>query len=240
MSAADASSQKSLPWGGIVGLALMALTVLAGTLLDSERVGAATGVDLAQLPEQIGEWKSSQSLKMDPSSRDTLQLNSYVKRFYSKPDGSRVYLYAGYWDKQSGEHQAAKHSPVTCLPSNGWSISSPKKVELAKPSFKVNRLTGAFGKGNNLFYYWFYTANETYLDEWKALIKISVGNLFHGRSDGGIVELSIPYGDAYSEEKADAILEEFVSVLLPALSEVTKTAQATETASVAQTTAEKS
>lgn len=215
-------NKKSFPLGALTGLILIATFAIGGSFLDLERTAVSTGIDLKDLPKKIGHWEQSSSLEMKSSSRDTLQLSSYVKRHYSRPDGASVYLYAGHWDKQSGEHQAAKHSPVTCLPANGWSITSPKRIDVEGIDFQVNRLSGSVGKTTSLVYYWFYTASETYLQEWKALIKISMGNLFHGRSDGGIVEMSVSYGNGKTEQKADEILADFTAALSPEMQKLIK------------------
>jgi|GEM_PF-5211365 len=171
----------------------------AGRLTPEQKTGhtqASQHVDLNSLPMQIGEWRGEEAQGLSLKERDTLKLDSYLKRSYVNSSGQRIYLYIGYWQSQSGDYQAAKHSPTICLPSNGWTISEIERVSIGTPnepssqSVDVNRMRGSFQQHNQMFYYWFFSGQEIYRNEWQALLFLAKEQFLHNRSDGGIVEVS--------------------------------------------------
>ncbi|HQH26399.1 MAG TPA: EpsI family protein, partial [Oligoflexia bacterium] len=91
------------------------------TRLSAAEVAA---VDLRALPYQLGRWRGVDGPGLAKVARDILKLDHALKRTYTDADGNMIDLYIGYWTHQSGEHQAAKHSPAICLPANGWSTWS--------------------------------------------------------------------------------------------------------------------
>lgn len=197
-----------------------------------QRIDAQAGVDvqLESLPMTLGDWTGKDGEGLGIRELETLQLSRYVRRLYTNANKESLLLYIGYWKKQSGEYQAAKHSPRLCLPSNGWKIveESEKQVQttLAQSSpFVASRLVGGYANGEYLFYYWFFTGEETYFRESKALLSIASGRLLHGRSDGGIVEISAPIRKDIPRPQAllqaEQSIENFIHELSPALKSIT-------------------
>ena len=183
--------------------------------------------DLVKLPMTIGGWHGQDTDKLSERSQDILQLDQYVRRIYSNEQGESVFVYIGYWKRQSGEHQAAKHSPLMCLPANGWKISqpSPRRIDFpAGGGFTVRELSGQEKTVPVLFYYYFFSGTETYLDETEALFHIIHETLFNGRSDGGIVEISTDIKNTGSAEdskaKTQQMLDRFFADFYPVLSEL--------------------
>ena len=209
------------------GTILAFLTLLVSTAFVQLQLNKAevTSADIAieSLPMKLGDWQGKDTEGLDIRSQDILKLTRYVKRLYTNPEGDRVILYVGYWQTQTGDYQAAKHSPALCLPANGWSIQfKPVRQVNIKNSDSVDtkRIVGEIRDTPYLFYYWFFSGEKNYTEEWQALINISFEKLFRGRSDGGIVEISIPIrgGDKIAgEERANEILEDFLEEFYPEL-----------------------
>lgn len=213
--------------GSLLALAIL-LIVSIGFHVHLKRIKALPAVDVAieQLPKQLGKWEGQDTKGIDIRSQEILQLTRYVKRSYQRPDGATVTLYIGYWQKQSGDYQAAKHSPLLCLPSNGWSVRHKEPVQLSfaeaqGSKVQAKRIIGEMRNQAHLFYYWFFTGEENYSEEWRALMNISLQKFFYGRSDGGIIELSTPIRSGISrqaaEDEASAIIEDFLNDLYPEL-----------------------
>ena len=192
---------------------------------DTESVEA---LDFKDFPMQFGDWKGEDSVGLDIRSLDILKLSTYVRRRYTNSAGESVFLYIGYWATQSGEYQAAKHSPALCLPSNGWQTTSlsdtqidPTNISNLDEPIVIRRLLGTFRKTSEVFHYWFFAGNKYYSQEWYALIKLSISNLLYGRNDGGIVEISsdLPTGVSQDEalRKADQTIDSFKAELIPYL-----------------------
>lgn len=185
----------------------------------------ALRVPLIELPMEFGDWKGRDATPMDAESHDILKLDQYLRRYYENSKGQGVFVYVGYWEKQSGEHQAAKHSPLMCLPANGWKISSPQSREIAMGGTNgdqhARQLVGLIKDQSLLFYYWFFSGEQTYVDETEALFRIAKEAILRGRSDGGIVELSILLNGSGPQEEivaqTEATLQDFVRSFVPEL-----------------------
>ena len=219
--------------GTLIALLTVLLVILACRYyLAALDRSAALDVLVERLPLQLGEWKGEDTVGLDIRSREILRLDRFVKRRYTNGKGEQVFLYVGYWQKQTGEYQAAKHSPELCLPSNGWHIRREEPRSIAfqdAPAVEAKRLVGDVSNIPFLFYYWFFTGLENYAQEWQALIKISFEKIFSGRSDGGIVEISSPLPTAPAPAEAliqqTAVIEDFVRALYPELRKLTNSAQ---------------
>lgn len=234
---------------GSIALATILLLTLGFRHHISELASRpAADVQIEQLPMKLGDWQGRESVGLDVRSQEILKLDRYVKRSYTNSKGEQVLLYVGYWKRQTGEYQAAKHSPALCLPSNGWHTQPGGTVTLTAGSLQSGSLqSGSLQSGpaptspggtpitakkiigelkgqSHLFYYWFFTGDSNYADEWQALLRISLENFFVGRSDGGIIEISTPIGftagNKAAAEDAERVIEEFAAEFTPALLEL--------------------
>lgn len=215
--------------GLVVALLLLSLTALATAY---QKTVTSTlephPIALEQLPKFLPGWEGKDGTSLTDDVRDILQLDKFVKRAYTNSQQQSILLYIGYWTKQSGEHQAAKHSPSICLPANGWNITrQPKEYILFDDTsiepLHVKRLIGGVRDKQSLFTYWFFTGEHTYNEEWSALTRISIEAAIYGRSDGGIVEISAPiihdkttsFEQALKEAKLRS--DNFIKALYPEL-----------------------
>lgn len=203
----------------VVLLALIFVKALSGDLLAVSEVE----IDLDALPYEFAGWKGQDSDGLDDKSKLILQLDKYVKRVYQNQDGDRVYLYIGYWKKQNGDQQAAKHSPALCLPSNGWQLGKREFTSFLAQgeSIPVKKIYADFRDSKFLFHYYFFAGQKFYAQEWKALLNISLQTITGSRSDGGIVEaytaVNSKYGNKVESEKSDEVLSKFLKDLTPYL-----------------------
>ena len=216
-----------------LGSLLSFLIILASLAISDYFVSRANKSDsdvfIEKLPEVIGSWRAVSAQGIEIKSREVLKLDRYVKRLYRHQDGRTVHIYVGYWKKQTGDSQAAKHSPRLCLPSNGWVTTrfEPSNLKFDNPQespITASVLQGDIRSTRTLFYYWFFAGRKTYHQDWKALMNISLERLVTGRSDGGIVEIgtSISTNKDYPTAKADsmATLQEFSKIFWPELNKI--------------------
>lgn len=218
--------------------------LLIPTYLLSFRIQSAVqrvegrSLALTSFPADLGAWHGASSSTLDARSQDVLQLDEYIRRDYRNEDGRSIFLYVGYWKKQSGEHQAAKHSPLMCFPANGITISHPEERTLPGTTLvsgsnlvPVSRLLAKDRQQTSVYYYWFFSGNESYRDESSALFHIIHQTIFYGRSDGGIIEMSAPVGEPVDspeqQGKAEATVREFAALFVPQLQKMLD-AQTTE------------
>ena len=215
-----------------LGTLVASLLIFAAVWLDETVALRAKdnphAIQVDQLPENFANWLMIENSEMEHTSRQVLDLDSYVRRAYRDKDGNLVFLYVGYWQKQSGDKQSAKHTPRLCLPSNGWLISAQPAVQLESAKGKeltASVILGQYQMTQSLFYYWFFTGERTFYQDWKALIYIGIERLLSGRSDGGIVEISTvlnreKYRDR-AQEMAQDTLQRFSADFWPLLLDMT-------------------
>lgn len=230
--------------GCVVALCLISLCGLVSWRVQSETGFKSRDVVINNLPDVLNSWVKVDEQPLDVMSREILNLSRFIRRSYKKnvskndlfrpEDGllqgnkDVVSLYIGYWEKQTGDSQAAKHSPRLCLPSNGWVISSSgkEKIQIGQDELEYQSIVALHDQQATLFHYWFFSGETTYHQDWKALITISIEKFFRGRSDGGIVEVYTPirgdmaYGQALEEAKARLI--DFKQAMYPALDGIIK------------------
>ncbi len=203
----------------LLGIALLLVGALSGDFLKV----ADTEIALEELPYEFAGWKGQDSAGLDDKSKLILQLDKYAKRVYQNENGDIVYLYIGYWKKQNGEHQAAKHSPVLCLPSNGWQLGKRELTNMSLGNLKIpfKKVYADLKDKKYLFHYYFFAGKKFYAQEWKALLNISLQTMSGSRSDGGIVEaytqIRSSSGNKIENEKSDKILTKFLNDLTPYL-----------------------
>lgn len=184
-----------------------------------------TDVPIEELPMNLGRWHGQNLSLLAEREKNILQIDRSLRRVYTNNQGRSLFIYIGYWKKQSGEHQAAKHSPTICLPANGWRIHRQEKNETifedkGQPhSLLTSRLLAEINNKSALFYYWFFRGEKTFADDWQALLGTSTGTFFTGRSDGGIVEISmdLPISGQKNPDFhiAEETLEDFLSAFYP-------------------------
>lgn len=216
--------------GTMVAFCLLSATAIAAHYLEGKLEAASKrDILIESLPLELGQWRGEDLPGLGVRPREILRLDRALRRIYRNSKGDEVFIYIGYWSQQSGEHQAAKHSPAVCLPANGWRVSHRERrvlrdtgAPLANKSttLTVNSLLGELNHERSLFYYWFFSGEKRYAEEWQALIYIVLETFLHQRSDGGIIELSARVPKAKEIDQAVAepkkVLEEFAEAFLPA------------------------
>lgn len=215
----------------LLGCVLTVLCLVSGLWIIDRRtsLGASVSqvsVDIDKLSNDLGEWKGEPGGTLGAMELDILRLDRYIKRNYVRAsDKSAVFVYLGYWKKQTGDYQAAKHSPLVCFPSNGWRIYDIETSKISKadaPSETLltsARLTGDIENQTYVTYFWFFTGERIYTQDWQAMLHSSVETLLTGRSDGGIVELMNPVRKDLPREEAIKLaqtqIEDFLREFYP-------------------------
>lgn len=205
-------------------LLIVAAAILNTLLAHRLHTVSSASVDIEAFPQQLGAWNTSSADSLDPRSRDILQLDRYIRRLYAQPGQPGVYAYIGYWKEQTGETQAAKHSPSLCLPANGWKIERLEPIVFQAPNgiaLPVNRIVGDFDHKRALFYYWFFSGEDYYAQEWQSLARVMWNALLGKRTDGGIIELSVALTEQPDKARALAdaehTMQDFTKEFAPAL-----------------------
>lgn len=220
----------------VVGLFVSVSTLLSAYCFSeglfprffSTKTDTRRTVNLSKFPMEFTSWKGKESSKLSDTELRVLNLDSWLRREYTNTDGHSILLYAGYWKHQTGDSQAAKHSPLLCLPSNGWSIRDIQVrpvTSLGDFSSKSGilssvRLIAEMANQVTVVYFWFFSSNKTYTSDFGAIFNTGINEIVHGRSDGGIVEITVPVEVVKgnldtSIEYSDLIAERFIVDFYP-------------------------
>jgi len=112
---------------------LIALIILLATSVAVEAVRimsdapAAFAPDFATLPMKIGDYQG-QNREVDEFIRSYLGAEQMLERLYTGPDGavSVTLIYGANWRDV--------HSPVSCLPAQGWLIVADERIQVPAPT----------------------------------------------------------------------------------------------------------
>lgn len=212
----------------LVGLSFC-IIILAATnawylIANKQSQNTIPKIEIESLPLVMGDWSGQKTAALNERSELILQLDQYIKRIYRNSRGDSIYLYIGYWNNQTGDHQSAKHSPKMCLPANGWNITKLDQSNLNSKefdNFKASNILGKLRNDSQIFRYWFFKGREMFADEGKVLLKTTIAKMLGERSDGGIIELSIKTS-GFSNDIAhqQKILDDFQANLTTELSKI--------------------
>lgn len=147
-----------------------------------------------QFPSEVGKWKQSAEMVMEPEVMNALQPDDYIARAYQTADGRRaVTLFVGYFN--SRRDGRAPHSPQWCLPGAGWKSMSSKIIDLPlepSGSFPANEYLIEKGLSKELVFYWYHQGGRAVANEVAAQIYSIPDLILHGRTDVALIRIMVP------------------------------------------------
>jgi EpsI family protein len=150
---------------------------------------------------------------LDPDTARVLGADQYVHRFYRGGAGTIEMDVAYYSQPRVG---ANMHSPLNCLPGNGWEVDTVRMLPIATASgtWDVQSLVVNRGRTRYAMAYCFQTRQRVLGGELSTRLSLLGDALQRRPTDAGIVRLMMPIGDGASEERT---LAHFASELIPQL-----------------------
>lgn len=157
---------------------------------------------------------------LDSDVERVLGADEYLVADYSN-NQNNINLLLTYYDSQT--HGSGIHSPEVCLPGGGWEVSDWKQKPVGvatgegEISFTVNRAVIQLGLQRQLVYYWFEQRGRRIVNDFEAKFVVAWDSVLGKRTDGGLVRLVTPIGNAESEAEADERLQSFMNEIVPEL-----------------------
>jgi len=114
---------------------------------------------LALFPSDLGAWRGGASVPFEPKIMDVLHLDDFVNREYRAPSGQSAWLYIGYYASQRTGETA--HSPLKCLPGNGWEPVQMGTVDVSpsgqtpREPVRISRYVVQKGIDRQVIYFWY-------------------------------------------------------------------------------------
>ena len=192
-------------------LAATAIIVIQGALLYSanrpETVPSSR--PLAGVPAMLGLWRLTQEGVVDQETRDVLQADDLLNRYYSDGSAGANLFVAAFRSQRTGK---APHSPKNCLPGSGWEplVSDEYSFDpgVGAP-ITVNRYVVAHGDDRSLVLYWYQSRDRVVAGEYKAKFWVVVDSMRLNRTDTALVRVVVPIVNR-DEEAATKMASDFV------------------------------
>jgi exosortase D (VPLPA-CTERM-specific) len=147
----------------------------------------------------------------------TLAVDDYLLANYTREREPWVNLYGAWYANQSGGQSS--HSPRTCIPGGGWTITELGETSLASDAgaMKVNRAVIQKGEHRQLVYYWFSQRGRTLTSELAVKWYILHDGIRSGRTDGALLRLVTPVPPNEDLARAEQRLGAFLAAVGPRL-----------------------
>jgi EpsI family protein len=209
-----------------IGVPLGAASLLlvagaAGSLaIENRQEAIPRHAPLSTFPLTVGEWTGVDG-QLAPEILDQLKLTDYLMVSYSAADGRwPVELYVAYYGSQ--RTGVSVHSPRACLPGGGWQIEAFDQMEIEEgrpdgSALAVNRALISLGDQKALVYYWFMQRGRYLTNEYLVKWYIFWDSLTRNRTDGAMVRVTVPVGNATELDAADLQAAEFIRAAHPKL-----------------------
>jgi EpsI family protein len=183
-------------------------------------VAPAVPATLGELPMALAPWAGFTAPALPPEVLETLAADDYIRRYYARATApalqEAVEMDISYYAQP--RVGANMHSPLNCLPGNGWQITQMDTVPLAGlDNVRVQALTVQRGQHRFAMAYWFQSRDRVITGEASTRFQLLADALQRRPTDTGIVRVMAPVTDARSAH--DVVLA-FASRLVPELTRV--------------------
>jgi EpsI family protein len=205
----------------LVGIVLLVMTTAVLRISGAQEAPPPKPA-FAEFPLAIAAWQG-QDLRIEADVLNVLKADDVMMRVYQHqtPDHAAtrqpatLWLYAGYYKSQ--REGATYHSPMNCLPGNGWTILSREEVPLTigdRP-LRVNRVVIGKGLDKQMILYWYQDRGRIIASEYRAKGYLIWDAMTKNRTDGALVRISVPVGE--SSEEAFDVGRQFLQDAFPLL-----------------------
>jgi exosortase D (VPLPA-CTERM-specific) len=203
-----------------IALALLSSSALASYHFQERQEIIPERKAFINFPLQIKSWQGKNEY-LEKHYLDALQLTDYVIINYVQAEtNSAVNFYTAYF--QSQRTGATIHSPRSCIPGDGWQITSFTQqnlpdIKMDGISINVDRAIIEKGDSKQLVYYWFHQRGRSLTNEYLLKWYLFYDAITMNRTDGSLIRLVTSIGPGEDEELADKRLQNFLRDLTPEL-----------------------
>lgn len=168
----------------------------------------------AAVPLVFDAWIGRDAPPLDPGIAKTLAADRYVHRYYGRRgtgSGSRpadIEMDIAYYARP--EAGAAMHSPLNCLPGNGWQVLESRSVSrpIGGTAAPMRTLVVARGADRVAMSYWYQNRGAFVSDEYRQRFELLKNGLRGRPTDAAIVRVM-----ALDTAEGHVLLSQFTRVL---------------------------
>lgn len=167
------------------------------------------------LQESLGKIAGYKLVNTVPLSQDiqeTLDLDDYLFANY-KGKNEYVNLYIGYYF--SAAKMSAAHSPLVCLPSQGWDVDKPKMGQLSVGDNVINyaETEASTQEQTDLILYWYQSSKSTSPHIFVNKINTLFSKLTRNREEHAFVRVTVSSSGGANDARKQAI--DFIEAFYP-------------------------
>lgn len=169
---------------------------------------------LADFPLAFDEWEGQEAPELDPEVAEVLAADYYLHRYYVGEPGVVEMDVAYYNQRRVG---ASMHSPLNCLPGNGWTITDTRMVpvQTATGTWHVQELTVKRKTSVFALAYWYQNRDRILTGETATRFRLLADSLQGRPADVGLVRVMTRLSDERGPERN--AVSSFAAVLIPEL-----------------------
>ena len=174
---------------------------------------------LSNLPLSLHDWEGADAAALDAETAKILAADQYLHRYYVGEDGEVELDVAYYSQRRVG---ASMHSPLNCLPGNGWTVSSSRDLTLPTPQGDrvVRELTVRRNKALFAMAYWYQSHERVLTGELATRFQLLKDSLRQRPADVGLVRVMTRLTNEDAPERK--AVASFAARLIPQLSNAWK------------------
>jgi EpsI family protein len=175
---------------------------------------ASDPVVLDTVPLRLASWVGQDAPPLSSDDAGILAADGYLHRYYTDPRGTIEMEVSYYRRPRVG---ANMHSPLNCLPGNGWRIVDSRTSRLATPigDWPTRELLVQRDAVRYALTYWYQSRSRIVADEFAARWYVLADALRWRGSGAGLVRVMMPAARDGVEERT--ILADFSARFMPAL-----------------------
>jgi EpsI family protein len=200
--------------------------LFVGTFVVSQvarPVAAPQTIALARIPMTLASWTGSDAPPLDAATARVLGADQYVHRVYAQQGAPTIEMDVAYYAQP--RVGATAHSPLNCLPGNGWTMSEPalREVVTGGRSWTVREVVVSRGTARWAMNYWFQNRQRVDYNEFAARWHVFTDALRRRPSDTAMVRVMTPVST--DEAAGRAAVAAFAGTLIPQVDRALATAR---------------
>ena len=204
---------RAIPKPFVGALLTLVIVMVVSSALPPRMEYPPERKDFAQFPMTVDEWRGSPE-RLDRIYVEALKFNDYILANYITANQRPINFYVAYYASQRKGESA--HSPRSCMPGDGWEITSLEQRTANRPNasgqpLRFNRALIQKGDNRQLVYYWFQQRGRVITNEYLVKWYLFWDALTRNRTDGALVRLVISVDPAGKLEDADQQLTRFAT-----------------------------
>lgn len=175
---------------------------------------SSSGMDLDKIDFQIdGGWTLNAEASFNSIITQALALDDYVNLIYSK-NGRNITLYVGYYGSLT--KVGAAHSPLVCVPGQGWAIINTDSVIFSVGDKKIDAHAIQAEKNGQkrLIVYWYQVYDKTFSGTLKQKLYGFFAKTFYGNEKNAFVQITSAI-NTDAEENTFELTRDFLNHFYP-------------------------